>query len=330
MSAVSFAITIAPSLGPILGGALSYTAGWKWIFWFLVTITGPSLALVILALPETARSVVGNGSLQPPIYGRLPSLHPRFMCHWKHSRSSVSRGKRRMPNPLRSFAILLRRDNTVVILASALMYTVYSCVIASLSTLFIKIYGLNQWQAGLIYLPFGIGGTSSTFISGPLLDWAYRKARSRHDTPGSSRRDDNIDEFPIERARLSIMWAPVLITMICIATYGWALHEQWHLSIPLALQFVMGFALQFNFSGFNTLISDINPAAPSAANASTAVVRCALAALAVAYFEDIMQAINVGWTFTCISGLCLVVLGLFLIEYHQGTVWRMKSLTWIC
>ncbi|KAK8088446.1 MFS general substrate transporter [Apiospora hydei] len=268
------------------------------MFWFLVTITGPCLVLVILGLPETARSVIGNGSLPPPIYCRLPMLHPRFMRHWKASPSTVSRGKRR-----RSLRVLLRRDNTVVVLASALMYTVYSCVIASLSTLFIEIYGLNQWQAGLVYLPFGIGGTFSTFVSGPLLDWAYRNARSRHDLPGSPSRDDNIDEFPTERARLSIMWAPVLVTLLCILTYGWALHERWHLAVPLTLQFVVGFALQFNFSGFNTLISDINHAAPSAANASMAVVRCGLAALAVAYLEDLLQAIDVGWTFTCISGL---------------------------
>ncbi|KAK7950931.1 uncharacterized protein PG986_006659 [Apiospora aurea] len=173
------------------------------------------------------------------------------------------------------------------------MYTVYSCVIASLSTLFIEIYDLNQWQAGFVYLPFGIGGTFSTFVSGALLNWAYRKARSRHDLPGSPSRDDDIDDFPIERARLSIMWAPVLVTLLCILTYGWALHERWHLAVPLTLPFV----------GFNTLISDINRAAPSAANASTAVVRCGLAALAVAYLEDILQAIDVGWTFTCISGL---------------------------
>ncbi|KAK7950930.1 uncharacterized protein PG986_006658 [Apiospora aurea] len=66
-------ITIAPSLGPILGGALSYAAGWRWVFWFLVTITGPCLVLVVLGLPETARSAVGNGSLPPPVYCRLPA-----------------------------------------------------------------------------------------------------------------------------------------------------------------------------------------------------------------------------------------------------------------
>ncbi|KAK8020035.1 hypothetical protein PG990_005173 [Apiospora arundinis] len=328
MSAVSFAITIAPSLGPILGGALSYAAGWRWIFWLLAAMAGPCLVLVILGLPETARSVVGNGSLQPPIYCRLPVLHPRFMRHWKVNLDTGSRGKRRVPNPLKSLKILLRRDNTVVVLASALMYTVYSCVIASLSTLFIEIYGLNQWQAGLAYLPFGVGGTFSTFVSGPLLNWAYRKARCRHDLMNSSRRDDDIDDFPIERARLNVMWAPVLVTLLCILAYGWALHERWHLAVPLALQFVVGFALQFNFSGFNTLISDINHAAPSAANASTALVRCALAALAVAYFENILGAINVGWTFTCIAGLCLTVLGLFSIEYRRGTAWRMKGATW--
>ena len=69
-------------------------------------------------------------------------------------------------NPHKSLTILARKDNTSIILACGLLYVVYICVTASLSVLFIDIYGLNQWQAGLIYLPFGLGGTVSTLFPG--------------------------------------------------------------------------------------------------------------------------------------------------------------------
>lgn len=84
-----------------------------------------------------------------------------------------------MPNPLNSLTLLLRKDNTIIILAAGILYLVYICTCTSLSILFINIYELNQWQTRLVYLPFGIGGTVSTFFSGQMLDRAYRNARTK-------------------------------------------------------------------------------------------------------------------------------------------------------
>lgn len=53
----------APSLGPVLGGALADRIDWRWIFWLLVILSGICLTLLCLLLPETARSIVGNGSI---------------------------------------------------------------------------------------------------------------------------------------------------------------------------------------------------------------------------------------------------------------------------
>jgi hypothetical protein len=71
---------------------------------------------------------------------------------------------------------------------------------------------------------------------------------------------------------------------------------------------------------------DINHRSPSAAGASTALVRCGLAAIAVAFLEDMIQAIGIGWTFTFVGGLCFAVLGLFGVEYCKGMEWRREAL----
>jgi hypothetical protein len=117
-----------------------------------------------------------------------------------------------------------RKDNAIVLLSLGLMYAVYTCLIASLSTLCIQIYLLNEWQAGLIYLPFGLGGTVSTFFSGALLDGAYRKARTKRGLSTDSVRGDDLDNFPIEQARLNVMWIPMLATALANVAYGWVLH----------------------------------------------------------------------------------------------------------
>ena len=214
-------MTIAPSIGPILGGALSYGAGWTWIFWFLAIASGICLGLMVFFLPETSRHIVGNGSIRPAQLSRLPL--GSFMCHWRDN-DVVPAFRRRIPNPLKSLVILCRRDNAVVIFACGLLYVVYTCINASLSTLFIDVYNLNEWQAGIIYLPFGVGGTASTFFSGPLLNTAYRSARTERGLSTDKAVGDDLDKFDVEKARLRVIWAPMLVTAGSVVASGWVLH----------------------------------------------------------------------------------------------------------
>ena len=177
--------------------------------------------MMVLLLPETSRNIVGNGSIRPAKYLRLP--FPLIMRHWQESEGVVHHTQR-VPNPLKSLRILSRRDNSVIIVACGMLYVVYTLTNASLSVLFIKIYRLNQWQAGLIYLPFGVGGTFSTFFSGSLLNKAYRDARTKRGLSTDKVVGDNLDAFPVEKARLSIIWIPMLVTTCSVVAFGWVLH----------------------------------------------------------------------------------------------------------
>ncbi|ROW08794.1 hypothetical protein VMCG_02976 [Cytospora schulzeri] len=198
-------------------------------------------------------------------------------------------------------------------------------ITASLSTLFMDIYNLSEWQAGLIYLPFALGGTASTFFSGRLLDGAYRRARTKRGLATDRIKGDDLDNFPIEKARLTVMWIPMLVIAICTVAYGWVLQYQLHLAISMVLQFVTGMAMQLNFSSFNTLLVDINHRSPSAANASTSVVRYAFSAIVVAFIEDMFHSLGIGWSFTLIAGFNVMGIGFLAVEYVLGMSWRREA-----
>jgi hypothetical protein len=174
---------------------------------------------------------VGNGSIPPPAVYRLPFKH--FMTHWRSDYPS-RKPKLRVPNPIKSLTLLFRRDNFVLVCAGAILYTVYCCIHTSLSTQFIKTYGLNQWEAGLIYLPFGFGAGLSTLFSGRLLDDAYRRTALSHGRPVDRVRGDDMDTFPIEIARLKCVWVPVAGTISSVVAYGWAVREDTVSSINLS------------------------------------------------------------------------------------------------
>ena len=71
---------------------------------------------------------------------------------------------------------------------------------------------------------------------------------------------------------------------------------------------------------------DKNYRTPAAAQASSNIVRCALAAIAVSFLQNMIDAMGIGWTFTFMGGLCLVATGLFLVDYHKGTSWRQRGI----
>src|SRR6201999_618083 len=46
--------------GPLIGGLLTETAGWRWIFWLLVSISLVSLVIAALTVPESSDETVSQ------------------------------------------------------------------------------------------------------------------------------------------------------------------------------------------------------------------------------------------------------------------------------
>lgn len=81
-----------PAFGPLLGGVFAETLGWRSIFWFLTIATGVILVPLTLSvafcqllrvaiadaipsfMPETLRSLVGDGSIPPPPLNMSPPM----------------------------------------------------------------------------------------------------------------------------------------------------------------------------------------------------------------------------------------------------------------
>lgn len=165
---------VAPPLGPVLGGVIAAKLGWEWIFWFLAIVGGSCLLLVLFTLPETSRLIVGDGSI--PATG-INRTFVAFLADRKkrnqEQKEQVKETTRKIsfPNPLACLKLaclklLLLKDISIVLLCNGIYYTTYCCMQASLSTLFIDVYGYQELQAGLVYIPFGVGCLASVYIWG--------------------------------------------------------------------------------------------------------------------------------------------------------------------
>ncbi|KAI0008497.1 major facilitator superfamily transporter [Xylariaceae sp. FL0662B] len=318
---------VAPPLGPVLGGAIAAQLGWKWIFWFLSILGGIVLLLVLLALPETARSIVGNGNLGATGINRtLLSLLREKLGKEKSPSLNMKERMISFPNPLACLKLLLSKDVFAVLLCNGIYYATYCCIQGSLSTLFIEIYGYGELQAGLVYIPFGIGCLISTYVWGKVLNYDYARTAKDFGFEVNDNRVGRSDNFPIEFARLRSSFYLAGTAALSTISYGWVVQRQVPLSGPLILQTIIGFAITALFVALGTLITDLNPDQSSTAAAAANIIRCALAAGSLALLQPLIDVVGPGWCFTIfglLNGLCGLLL---FLEMKLGPRWRRSRL----
>ncbi|KAK0198905.1 MFS general substrate transporter [Armillaria mellea] len=313
-----------PCIGPVIGGALSNGLGWRSIFWFLCISSATCFVFIVLFLPETLRSLVGDGSVVPsklyrpliPVVGKTTS-DPSFA--------------RPPPKPFRNpLRILNNLDIVLVLGVNAVINSLYYGVTASMSTLFSEAYpSLNQTQIGLCYLAMGGGMLFGSYVLGRLLDQEYGKLRMSVMTvqgPGNTEKGETgiDDNFPIEKARLRLVPFSMLIFAACCAGYGWCVQERVNLSGPLLLQVTIGFTTMGIMTSTQTLLVDLMPSQSSSITACNNFIRCIAGAALVSVMDLILRALGAGWTYILLGGICVLTIPLIYLIMYFGPPRRIK------
>lgn len=179
--------------------------------------------MILFTLPETARCLVGNGSI--PARG-INRTFVSFISEWHTPRTEAQshgiRPKLSLPNPLASLKLLFLKDVAIVLVCNGVYYMIYCCVQASLSSLFIEVYQYGEIAAGLVYIPFGVACLVSLLVWGKVLDYDYARLSRNLEACSRTDRSDGFDKFPIERARLKTALYLVGLNSLSTIGYGWA------------------------------------------------------------------------------------------------------------
>lgn len=259
------------AVGPVFGGVLAHTLGFRSIFWFLFGLGILVTLLLGLVLPETLRKIAGNGS--KPLYG--------IYKPWMYAKEkSIPKQERPQLENL-SFGIFLdllrplgEKDVFVALLFGSIIYTVWSMITASTSTLFKHEYKLSQVLIGLCFLPNGIGCVVGSHVSGRIMDRDYKREaslfREMNKLPIDTEiKQEAFPDFPLEHARLRSVYVLTILFALATAIYGFSL--EWHIAFPLILQFITAFTATSIYIINSTLMIDLYPTKPASA---TAIVRC--------------------------------------------------------
>ncbi|KAJ6447190.1 NACHT and WD domain-containingprotein [Purpureocillium lavendulum] len=355
---VGMALNLGACVGPVVGGAVAYTQGNHiWVFWALV-IVGVILFLGVgLLLPETERGLVGNGD-DKTRFSRwqlswLSLVRRRLRCFTRRGGQGNMKGaclqslpvgpdvegetisplRKSFNNLLACFRIILHRDTILTLWLHGSFYTVDYSFVAAVPDIFKDVYGFNELQIGLAYLPRGVGIISGSYFTGRLMDYNYRataRGQSSTNTPTRGRGATTAaaagpSSFPIERARSQSSYWMLAVATGTMIGYGWSVERAAHAAVPLTLQFMQGFWGTFFYTTYSTLLVDVYPDRSSTAAAATSVTRCAMAAAGVAVLQPLLDAAGRGWYFT-VLGLWAGGLGTgaVVLLRRKGREWRQS------
>ncbi|BBZ36465.1 MFS transporter [Mycolicibacterium confluentis] len=173
--------------GPLVGGVLTETVGWRAVFWLLVPFTVISLLIGARAIPETfdesapRRIDVGGLALIITGIGLFTLVFDRAPTWGWLSATTLAAGvasvgllaafvsvERRTRHPLVDVRLFANRGFAVLVIAGTVANVAY-VVTVFLSTLNLQdVRGLDPLTAGLVFLGPSVGAAAGGTLSGRL------------------------------------------------------------------------------------------------------------------------------------------------------------------
>lgn len=311
---------IGAALGALIGALLANRWNWRAIFWFLTVGSGICLFLSFVFLPETKRTIVGNGSIKPKLFINtapiiaLPRVQKSLHLNNPDLESLEPRMKVDFLGPLK---ILQIPEVAILLFVAGFQFCMYTVHQTALTTALSKKYHYSVLQIGLCFLPSGICTLISVVSTGRFLNWFYGREMKKHQAWLNNQRIElmqkhhkNKEEvekiimnepfyaFNLPKVRL----APALFTLLLSAcgfiAFGWCVQKK--VSLPAVLV-CSGFGSLFSnciLTMSTTLIVDLFPSKSSTGTACLNLIRCSLSAIFIACLSKMLSSMNYGGTFT--------------------------------
>ncbi|PYH67924.1 putative MFS multidrug transporter [Aspergillus vadensis CBS 113365] len=327
-------LLVPVAVGPVIGGAIAGSLGWKAIFWFLTIYSGAFLCFLIVFLPETLRSIVGNGALKssnPLVNFPLDIYQKTTKVDWEQiPDGQTQRAAKKRIDILGPLRILISNHAAPIIIFLAVYYAVWQMSITAMSSLFESRYGLSEMQIGLTFIANGVGSMIGTLVTGKILDADYRRVKARYEASLDAEQGEDTtaaireENFPLEKARLRLVPIFSILQCLSIILFGWTINysRRVHIAVPIVSTFITGWTAVSTQSLIMTYLVDVFPDRSAAASASLNLARCLFAAGGTSFIMPLINSVGVGVAFTiCVAAQLLALVGP-LIQWRFAAGWR--------
>lgn len=288
---------------------------------FLGALGASTLAIVLVVLPETHRTIAGNGTIRlakirRPFWSIFrPSFYAAFTPNMAGAPSRLTVAT--FVEPLRTFWQL---EIIPHLLVGAVTFATLATVIATTATLFQDSFKIKPILAGAAYIPGAFGIIIGFFSMAYRLGSDYEIIESRFKfslgiEEHISMRSFPVAGFPIERARLRSAWWIMLILIGTTVGFGFSLDGT---SVVRAL--VFQFFITANATAIlminSVLISDLYPSASISSIISFS--RFVMGALFIGVVQLLINRLGTGITFVILAGSIFGVSPILVLQWIYG------------
>ncbi|KAF9265331.1 vacuolar DHA amino acid exporter [Marasmius fiardii PR-910] len=332
---------LGPSLGPILGGALTIGFGWRGPFYFLAAVAGLVTLSFLFLYKDTfrrERSLVYQKALkhrlreeahkdmeskrkstssdldkrasaaepdvekQQEMHDKAKDVLPNMKITWKDI------------NPVRPLWRVLRRPNNFcVLLASGLIYAFCFVVSYTTSRTLGTYYHYNALKIGLVLLSFGLGSMAGSILGGRWSDYQLAKLKEANGGKG----------YP--EMRLTSTIHSSILFPIFILGFAWVLDKHVHIAASVVMLFMCGFAVILIYTSTLAYLVDANVGQSSTAVALNSAFRGIAAFIMTEIAVPMQDGLGEGWMYTVFAGIMIICGLLILAVTHKGRDWRSAA-----
>ncbi|UKZ53521.1 hypothetical protein TrVGV298_007313 [Trichoderma virens] len=205
-----------PVFGPIIGGYLAPSKGWRWTIWVITWICTLVIVAMFFFFPETSAANI--------LYKRAKRLRKTTGDSRIRSQSEIDAAHYTARNHLmvlaRAFILTFSEPIALIMnLYAGLLYGVLFIWFESFPIVFGSIYGFNQGEQGLVFLGILVFALLSLAL---FLQWIRNNIATKVDTPGFT------PEMVLPPTFLGCLALP-----ICLFWFGWTSRADIHWIVPI-------------------------------------------------------------------------------------------------
>ncbi|KAG0702538.1 vacuolar DHA amino acid exporter [Suillus ampliporus] len=350
---------LGPSLGPIVGGALTQGFGWRAVFWFLVIWGGLIFSAFFFLFKDTFRKE-RSMTYQNVLKRRLREQQLSEAKDESHNISTkeseldeenqtsskdIEAQRTVIPasaieevklsitdiNPFHAYlSIVSRKNNFAILIATGLIYAFCFTIPYTCARTLSMYYNYDALKIGLVLLAYGVGSITGSILGGRWSDRTLARVQAANG--GIS-----FPEMRLESTKVAMLWLP-----LSVLGYAWVCQEHVNIAAVCVMLFLTGFLSMcrlFRFTLFFSLIHDrwiyastlayivdANIGRSSAAVATNSSFRGLSAFVATEIAVPLQDSIGDGGLYTLWAGLMVVTECLILLVLYKGKKWREASI----
>ncbi|KAK6458996.1 multidrug resistance transporter [Scheffersomyces xylosifermentans] len=297
---------VGNGLGGLFGAALiSGFNSWRAIFIFLAIGGGVTFMFSLFFLPETSRSIVGNGTVVPKnLLNRSGLMYlPRMR---KRLGDDIESLERKSAYDFWSpFRIFFKLQVFLLLIPGGIQFAAWTMVLTSISSVLEdEPFNYGVMHVGLIYLPQGLACLVGSMVAGKTLNAYYRYRKHNYHM-----KYDGVEfkpRFNIIKTRMDMCFIPAAMMVIGLVIFGWCLEYHQHISSIIISTMLISFSSSCFLAATTTMLVDLYPGRGSASTSCLNLMRCLLAALGAGVLDKMISALNLGGCYTLLAGICIL------------------------